>query len=297
MGTTFIFTVVILSVLGLLLAVILFLVAKKFNVEEDPLIDVVEATMPGANCGGCGFAGCRAFAEACVKSRSLEGKFCPVGGNAVMQKVAAVMGVQVEEKVPMVAVVRCNGTCRNRVRVNEYDGSVSCRIMSSLYAGDTGCRFGCLGGGDCEKACQFGAIRINPETLLPEVDEEKCTACGACVRACPKGIIELRNKGPKSRRVYVSCMSQDKGAVARSLARLEARGLVERTVPSRCRREKMVTLTPAGEDAAKEIETVLQEWQQVCYRGFSLEERQTYEAFLTRIIGNVLQFKEEEQDG
>ena len=215
MGTTFIFTVVILSVLGLLLAVILFLVAKKFNVEEDPLIDVVEATMPGANCGGCGFAGCRAFAEACVKSRSLEGKFCPVGGNAVMQKVAAVMGVQVEEKVPMVAVVRCNGTCRNRVRVNEYDGSVSCRIMSSLYAGDTGCRFGCLGGGDCEKACQFGAIRINPETLIPEVDEEKCTACGACVRACPKGIIELRNKGPKSRRVYVSCMSQDKGAVAR----------------------------------------------------------------------------------
>ena len=120
MGTTFIFTVITLSVLGLLLAVVLFLVAKKFNVEEDPLIDVVEATMPGANCGGCGFAGCRAFAEACVKSRSLDGKFCPVGGNAVMQKVAAAMGVQAEEKAPMVAVVRCNGTCQNRVRVNEY---------------------------------------------------------------------------------------------------------------------------------------------------------------------------------
>ena len=215
MGTTFIFTVITLSVLGLLLAVVLFLVAKKFNVEEDPLIDVVEATMPGANCGGCGFAGCRAFAEACVKSRSLDGKFCPVGGNAVMQKVAAAMGVQAEEKAPMVAVVRCNGTCENRVRVNEYDGSVTCRIISSLYSGDTGCRFGCLGGGDCERACQFGAIRVNPETLIPEVDEEKCTACGACVRACPKGIIELRNKGLKNRRVYVSCMSQDKGAVAR----------------------------------------------------------------------------------
>lgn len=115
----------------------------------------------------------------------------------------------------MVAVVRCNGTCENRVRINEYDGSVTCRIISSLYSGDTGCRFGCLGGGDCERACQFGAIRVNPETLIPEVDEEKCTACGACVRACPKGIIELRNKGPKNRRVYVSCMSQDKGAVAR----------------------------------------------------------------------------------
>ena len=105
MGTTFIFTVITLSVLGLLLAVVLFLVAKKFNVEEDPLIDVVEATMPGANCGGCGFAGCRAFAEACVKSRSLDGKFCPVGGNAVMQKVAAAMGVQAE------------GVCRPRRRL------------------------------------------------------------------------------------------------------------------------------------------------------------------------------------
>ena len=117
MGTTFIFTVVILSVLGLLLAVVL--------------------TMPGANCGGCGFAGCRAFAEACVKSKSLDGKFCPVGGNAVMQKVAAHLGVTVEDKAPMVAVVRCNGTCANRVRTNEYDGSSSCRIMNTLYSGDT----------------------------------------------------------------------------------------------------------------------------------------------------------------
>lgn len=215
MGTTFIFTVVILSVLGLLLAVVLFLVAKKFQVVEDPLIDVVEATMPGANCGGCGFAGCRAFAEACVKSKSLDGKFCPVGGNAVMQKVAAHLGVTVEDKAPMVAVVRCNGTCANRVRTNEYDGSSSCRIMNTLYSGDTACRYGCLGGGDCEKACPFGAIKLNPETLIPEVDEDKCTACGACVKACPKGIIELRNKGPRNRRVYVACRNQDKGGVAR----------------------------------------------------------------------------------
>ena len=136
MGTTFIFTVVILSVLGLLLAVVLFLVAKKFKVEEDPLIDIVEATMPGANCGGCGFAGCRAFAEACVKTRSLEGKFCPVGGNAVMQKVAAHLGVTVEEKAPMTAVVRCNGTCTNRVRTNEYDGSgIPVAVTAVLAAG------------------------------------------------------------------------------------------------------------------------------------------------------------------
>lgn len=215
MNATFIFTVVILTALGVFLAVVLFFIAKKFNVEEDPRIDIVEATMPGANCGGCGYAGCRAFAEACVKAGSLEGMFCPVGGNDVMKLVGEKLGVAVEEKAPMVAVVRCHGTCDNRPRTNFYDGSASCKIAASLYSGDTDCRYGCLGGGDCERVCPFDAIKINPKTLLPEVDQEKCTACGACVKACPKNIIELRNKGPKNRRVYVSCMNKDKGAVAK----------------------------------------------------------------------------------
>ena len=210
-----IFTIVVLTCLGLFLAVVLFLIAKKFNVQEDPRIDIVEAIMPGANCGGCGFAGCRAFAEACVKAGSLDGKFCPVGVNDVMKTIGEKLGVAVEEKVPMVAVVRCYGTCDNRPRTNFYDGSSSCKIMSSLYSGDTDCRYGCLGGGDCEKVCPFDAIKINPRTKLPEVDEEKCTSCGACVKACPKNIIELRNKGPKNRRVYVSCMNKDKGAAAK----------------------------------------------------------------------------------
>ena len=117
--------------------------------------------------------------------------------------------------VSKVAVVRCNGTCQARPRTNTYDGVKSCSIASTLYGGETGCTFGCLGYGDCEKACNFGAIKVNPETGLPEVDEDKCTACGACVKACPKNIIELRKKGPKSRRVFVSCVNKDKGAVAR----------------------------------------------------------------------------------
>ncbi len=215
MGTTLIFTIVVLTGLGVFLAVVLFIIAKKFNVQEDPRIDIVEAIMPGANCGGCGYAGCRAFAEACVKAGSLEGKFCPVGGNDVMMQVGEKLGVAVEQKAPMVAVVRCHGTCDNRPRTNFYDGTSSCKIMNSLYSGDTDCRFGCLGGGDCEKVCPFDAIKINPRTGLPEVDQDKCTACGACVRACPKNIIELRNKGPKNRRVYVSCMNKDKGVVAK----------------------------------------------------------------------------------
>ena len=91
----------------------------------------------------------------------------------------------------------------------------TCAAMNSCGAGETGCGFGCLGCGDCVAACQFGAISINPETGLPEVDEEKCTGCGACAKACPRHIIELRKKGPKGRRVYVQCVNHDKGAVAK----------------------------------------------------------------------------------
>ncbi len=215
MSTTIIFTVVSLSLLGLLLAVVLYFVAQKFKVEEDPRIDIVEALMPGANCGGCGQAGCRAFAEACTKAENLDNLYCPVGGNPVMQKIAGALGFEVAEKAPMVAVVRCAGSCDKRPKTNVYDGAASCAIMSALYPGDTGCKYGCLGKGDCTNACNFGAISMDPVSGLPVVDDEKCTACGACVKACPKGVIELRNKGPKSRRVFVSCINKDKGGVAR----------------------------------------------------------------------------------
>ncbi len=215
MSASLIWTVVILTCLGLLLAVLLYLLAKKFKVDEDPRIDDVEKTMPGANCGGCGFAGCRAFAEAAVKSDTLDGIFCPVGGNDVMKKVAAILGREVKDKAPMVAVVRCNGTCEFRPKTNVYDGVSSCKVKAALYAGDTACAYGCLGCGDCVSACEFGALSMDPETGLPVVDESKCTSCGACVKACPKNLIELRAKGPRGMRVYVSCMNHDKGPVAK----------------------------------------------------------------------------------
>jgi Na+-translocating ferredoxin:NAD+ oxidoreductase RNF subunit RnfB len=215
MTNTIIFTVVSLTILGFVLAWILYLVAQKFKVNEDPRIDNVEAILPGANCGGCGYAGCRAFAEACVKADDLESLYCPVGGNDVMKNVAGSLGLKVVEKVPQVAVVRCNGNCDAREKVNHYDGFGSCAVMAGLYAGDTGCSYGCLGQGDCVAVCNFDAIHMDPRTGLPEVDQDKCTACGACVKACPKFIIELRNKGPKNRRIFVSCVNKDKGGVAR----------------------------------------------------------------------------------
>ncbi|MCD7973589.1 MAG: Fe-S cluster domain-containing protein [Candidatus Azobacteroides sp.] len=212
--------VISLSAIGAIAALILYFASRKFKVYEDPNIALVEGILPAANCGGCGFPGCKGFAEACVNANFLDGISCPVGGAEVMTKIASVLGRTVEVTTPMIAVVRCNGSCENRPRTNIYDGATSCAVASALYGGDTGCSYGCFGFGDCVASCLFNAIRINPETMLPEVSEDACTACGACVKACPRNIIELRKKGPKSRRVYVSCINKDKGAVARKACKV-----------------------------------------------------------------------------
>lgn len=207
--------VISLGVIGAIGAIILYLASKKFEVYEDPRIAQVQEILPAANCGGCGYPGCSGFATACVNSDSLDGLFCPVGGSEVMGKVAGILGKEASSADATVAVVRCNGTCEARPQINQYDGVKSCAVASSLYGGETGCSFGCHGYGDCVTVCNFDAIFINPVTGIAEVIEDKCTSCGACVKACPKNLIELRNKGPKSRRIFVSCMNKDKGVIAK----------------------------------------------------------------------------------
>lgn len=215
MNEVLIYTIISLSGIGLVAAVILYFVAQKFKVYEDPRIDLVEEALPAANCGGCGFAGCRNFAEALVKSDDIGEFYCPVGGNDVMEKVAKILGKEAAAQEPKVAVVRCNGSCDHRPRTNQYDGASSCAISSALYSGDTGCQYGCLGYGDCVEACDFDAIHMNLETGLPQVTDANCTACNACVIACPNDIIELRTRNKKDRKIYVSCINEDKGGVAR----------------------------------------------------------------------------------
>lgn len=207
--------VISLGVIGAIGAIILYLASKKFEVYEDPRIAQVQEILPAANCGGCGYPGCSGFATACVNSESLDGLFCPVGGSEVMGKVAGILGKEASSADATVAVVRCNGTCEARPKINQYDGVKSCAVASSLYGGETGCSFGCHGYGDCVTVCNFDAIFINPVTGIAEVIEDKCTSCGACVKACPKNLIELRKKGPKSRRIFVSCMNKDKGVIAK----------------------------------------------------------------------------------
>ena len=224
MSTTVIYTIVSLSGLGAAAAVILYMAAQKFKVYEDPRIDEVEGVLPGANCGGCGYPGCRAFAEAAVKAEDLSDLNCPVGGNETMQQIASILGQEIEEKDPQVAVVRCAGSFANASAVTRYDGPASCAIEAALYGGETGCHFGCLGKGDCVDACDFEAIFINEDTGLPYVIDEKCTACGACVDTCPRDIIELRKRNKKDRKIYVSCINQDKGALARKVCKVACIG-------------------------------------------------------------------------
>jgi Na+-translocating ferredoxin:NAD+ oxidoreductase RNF subunit RnfB len=210
-----VYTIITLTALGLLAAVVIYFVSKKFAVQEDPRIEKVEAVLPATNCGGCGQPGCHAFALAVIKAGDLSSLHCPVGGNAVMKQVAEILGIEAVEKDPYVAVVRCSGSFEHRKKTNVYDGESSCKLAANLYSGDTGCAYGCLGLGDCVQVCDFEAMYMDERTGLPVVIEDKCTACNACVKECPKNILELWPKGKKNQRIYVACVNEDEGSEAR----------------------------------------------------------------------------------
>lgn len=214
MDNIVLYAVVSLAAIGTVASVILYFVAQKFNVIEDPRIDVVEELLPSANCGGCGYAGCRNFAEAIVKNESLDGLNCPVGGSDMMKEIAAALGLEAADVDPEIAVIRCSGSRSNAPQKVKYEGATSCYFAHNLYAGESGCPYGCLGLGDCVVSCDFDAIHMDEVTGLPVVND-KCVACGACVKACPRHIIELRPKGKKDRRIFVSCINEEKGGPAR----------------------------------------------------------------------------------
>ena len=153
MSSTIIVTIVSLSLLAAVSAVILYFVAQKFQVEEDPRIDEIQGMLPSANCGGCGFAGCRNFAESLVVSETFDGLNCPVGGNKLMKSLAKMLGKTAIETDPAVTILLCNGTTQFRPKTIRYDGVENCSIQHYLYIGETDCAYGCLRNGDCVEVC------------------------------------------------------------------------------------------------------------------------------------------------
>lgn len=215
MNNTILYTILTLTGLGAFAAVVIYLVSRRFRVEEDARIGAVEAVLPNTNCGGCGQPGCRAFARSVVEAADLSSLHCPVGGNPVMKEVARILGIEAVEREPYIAIVRCSGSFEYRKKTNIYDGASSCKIAATLYSGDTGCAYGCLGIGDCVDVCDFDAMYMDERTGLPVVIEDRCTACNACIKECPKDILELWPKGRKNQRVYVACLNEEKGSTAR----------------------------------------------------------------------------------
>lgn len=206
---------ILLALLGTVAGLVLYVVSKKFYVYENPLIAEVEELLPAANCAGCGFPGCKSFAEKLVTTDDISDLFCPVGGNDVMKLVSETLGKEVAEKDPTVAVIRCQGSCEVRPKTSEYQGPRSCAISALIYSGETDCQFGCLGDGDCVDVCKFDAMYMDEETGLPVVITDKCTSCGMCVDACPRDIIEMRPKHKRDLKIFVGCLNEEKGGIAR----------------------------------------------------------------------------------
>lgn len=201
--------VLIVSGLGLLFGLGLAFASKKFEVKVDERVAKVREVLPGANCGACGQTGCDAFAECLVEGTcSVNG--CPVGGAEVVQKLSEILGIEAEEVECKTARVMCAGTYDNCKQKFSYYGIEDCAAAAALYGGPSACSYGCLGLGNCVRACPFNAIVI--ENGLARIIQSKCTACGKCVSACPKGIIELV---PQSSEYTVRCSSLDKGNIVR----------------------------------------------------------------------------------
>lgn len=207
-------TILVLGIIGIIAAMVLWFVAKKFYVYEDPRVAEVESLLPGANCGSCGMSGCHAFAVACCEASSLDGLYCPGAGEQAMHRIATITGLDAVAAVPRVAVVKCAGSCEARPKLTNYDGIRSCAVEASLYSGTSDCVYGCLGCGDCAEACPYDALHIDPATALPVVDTQACVGCGRCVDACPRNIMALLPAIAGKTRVWVACSNRDKGAVA-----------------------------------------------------------------------------------
>lgn len=211
MVASFLLALGVLGLLGLVLGVGLGIASRQLAVPVDPRVEQVNAVLPGANCAACGFPGCIHYARGVVGGAAID--LCAVGGQEVADQVAVIMGVapgMVEKKV---AFVRCGGDLTEKRRKGPYAGIQTCAAAAMIAGGPYQCVHGCVGLNDCVRACPFGAITAR-DGRPPVVDDDRCTACGLCVAACPRSLIALI---PATQRFVVACWSRHKGKVVRAV--------------------------------------------------------------------------------
>ncbi|NCC52307.1 MAG: RnfABCDGE type electron transport complex subunit B [Spartobacteria bacterium] len=216
MGTiVIILSAAIMLALAIIMGFILGWANKTFHVDVDPRVEAVTAALPGANCGGCGFVGCGEYAEAVVAGRVGPDK-CPVGGDSVAATVAEILGLSLEQSWPYRPVVHCGAGYEERLGRHEYTGEQTC-AAANLINGVQACTYGCLGFGDCTRACDFDAIHI--VAGLATVDYEKCVGCGACAKVCPRNIISMvpfKNR----QMLAIACSNKDMGKEVKAVCKV-----------------------------------------------------------------------------
>lgn len=205
--------VLVLAAMGLIFGALLGIAAKAFKVIKDERTEQIAELLSGANCGGCGYAGCSAFAEAVVKGEA-KPDGCPGTKPENRLKIAEIMGVTISDTKPMVARVLCKGTCEQVSFKCTYNGISDCVAANRYGGGEKACTYSCCGLGSCVSVCKFDAIHIYDGVAV--VDEEKCTACGMCAKICPRNVISIM---PKEQKTYVACMSKEKGAALKEICK------------------------------------------------------------------------------
>lgn len=201
--------VAIFAGLGILFGVILAIASRIFAVEVDERVEQITEALPGANCGGCGYSGCAALADAIVKGEA-KPNACNSCSSAGIKQISAIMGIEMEEAIPLHAHVKCSGNCRTARYKYRYEGATDCIAAERLGGGDKECANGCIGLGTCVAACKYDAIHVVDGVAV--VDNAKCIGCGACAVLCPKQIIQLI---PVSSKYCVECRSVEPGAITR----------------------------------------------------------------------------------
>jgi RnfABCDGE-type electron transport complex B subunit len=202
----------IMTVLAIITGHVLGWADRFFHVPSDPKVEAVLAALPGANCGGCGYTGCQSYAEAIAKGEA-QLTHCGPGGPTCASKLADILGIKLEESFPYRAVVHCSAHSDQRLQRRVYDGEPTC-ASANLVAGVQGCTYGCLGFGDCERACSYDACHVVDG--LSTIDYDKCIGCRACARACPRNIISMV-PFKAERMLVVACSNQDTAADVRSV--------------------------------------------------------------------------------